>query len=415
MATSHTQYGEGPGNWRYVVDGGLTSPRGFAAGACIGDVKGTGGKKRDIALLVSSVDAVAACTFTTNRVKAACLRVSAEHLRAGRIRAVVANSGNANACTGEQGFADAREMAALAAERAGLHPMQVLVASTGVIGVPLPMERLQRGIMSITPHEAGGHEFAEAIMTTDTRRKEVAIEVAIGGVPCIIAGAAKGSGMIHPQMATMLAFITTDAAVRRPFLESALKRCVDSTFNMVTIDGDTSTNDMVAVLANGMAGNQPLDVDGTDAILFEEALRYVCCCLTKEIARDGEGATKLIEVAVGGAASLDDARHAAKTVAGSSLWKAAVYGKDPNWGRVLCALGYSGATFDPNALDVWLGGVHVVHEGRGVGQPRAALTAALSQDEVLVSVDLHAGGASAVAWGCDLTERYVEINASYTT
>jgi len=329
----------------------------------------------------------------------------------------VANSGNANACTGEQGMQDAADMARLAAEALGLEAAAVGVASTGVIGVHLPMERVAAGIAAaaaaLSPE--GGDDAAQAIMTTDTFSKQIAVQVDLGGVPVTIGAMAKGSGMIHPNMATMLGFVTTDADVEPAALRTALQKATARSFNMITVDGDTSTNDMVVALANGMAGNQKVMLCTSQYEEFAAALEHVLTYLAREIARDGEGATKLIEVQVKGAASLPDARKAARSVCGSSLVKAAVYGEDANWGRVLAALGYSGAQFNPNKVDLWLGELQMMAAGAPVAFDEEAAAQVLKGKEVCFIADLHAGEAEATAWGCDLTYDYVKINGSYRT
>ncbi len=355
--------------------------------------------------------------FTLNRVQAAPIAVNRRHLAAtgGRARAVVINSGNANACTGDRGERDAEETARLVGERFGCAPAEVLVASTGVIGVPLPMEKVRAGVRQVALSREGGHEAALGIMTTDLRPKEIALATELAGTPIAVGGMAKGSGMIHPNMGTMLAFLTTDAAVEPAFLAQALRRSVDRSFNMVTVDGDTSTNDTVIVLANGLAGNAPLAAESPAAAEFQEALDRVAMHLAKEIARDGEGASRLIEVRVRGACDQLQARQAARAVAASNLVKAAVYGADPNWGRILCAVGYSGAEVDERVADVAVGEVPLMRRGEILKFDRQAASAALRGAEVFISVDLRLGDGEAVAWGCDLTEQYVKINAEYTT
>lgn len=400
-----------------VVQGGVTAPAGFLAAGVRADIKGTGGSKKDVAILASRVPCAAAGVYTTNVVKAAPVLLTQELTETGRLQAIVANSGNANACTGEQGMRDAAEMARLTAEALGLEAGAVGVASTGVIGVHLPMDRVAAGIAAaaaaLSPD--GGDDAARAIMTTDTFSKQIAVQVELGGVPVTIGAMAKGSGMIHPNMATMLGFVTTDADVEPAALRAALQAATARSFNMITVDGDTSTNDMVVALANGLAGN-PKVMMGTPAYdEFAAALEQVLTYLAREIARDGEGATKLIEVQVKGAANLADARRAARSVCGSSLVKAAVFGEDANWGRVLAALGYSGAAFDPNRVDLWLGDLQMMAAGAPVAFDETAAAQVLKGKEVRFVADLHAGEAEATAWGCDLTYDYVKINGSYRT
>jgi len=388
----------------------------MAAGAAA-DIKQNGSGKKDLAILFSRVPCVAAGVFTTNLVKAAPVILSQQRVQQGRLQAVVANSGNANACTGQQGWEDANQMAELAAKALGLEPEDVAVASTGVIGVHLPMDRVRAGITmaAASISENGGKDAAEAIMTTDTYRKEYAVQVIIGGVPVTVGAMAKGSGMIHPNMATMLAFVTTDAAIEKPALQSALREAVAKSFNMITVDGDTSTNDMVLIMANGLARN-PRIVEGTaDYDLFAQTLEQVLIHLAKEIARDGEGATKLLEIRVRGAATLEVTRRAAGAVCRSSLVKAALFGEDANWGRVLAALGYSGAAFDPSRVDLWLGDLPLMAAGTPLPLDEEAAAAILKEKSVVFIADLHAGSAEATAWGCDLTYDYVKINGSYRT
>jgi len=326
---------------------------------------------------------------------------------------MVVNSGCANACTGEQGLADAAGMAGLAAQRLGISPEDVLVASTGVIGQPLPMKLIQAGIKQVVLSEDGGHELEEAVMTTDTLPKEVAVRVGEGGF--IIGGVAKGSGMIHPNLATMLCFLTTDAAVDIDFLRLALRKAVDVSFNMVSIDGDTSTNDMVLIMANGLAGNEPISQGGEQADVFQQALDRVCIYLAKCIARDGEGASKLIEVTVSGAPTMAEARLAARTVVSSPLVKAAVYGGDPNWGRIMAAVGRSGVEVVESRIDLYIGNICLVKGGCPLPFDGEGVVAILRSPEVPISLQLNLGTATATAWGCDLSEEYVTINSHYTT
>ncbi|MDI3281564.1 MAG: bifunctional glutamate N-acetyltransferase/amino-acid acetyltransferase ArgJ, partial [Bacillota bacterium] len=369
----------------------------------------------DLAVLFSRAPAAAAGVFTRNRVQAAPILVSRRHLAGGRARAVVVNAGCANACTGEEGVRDAEEMAALTASHLGLRAEEVLVASTGVIGVRLPMEKIRVGIAQVSRRLSpeGGQEAALAIMTTDTRPKACAVRVELGGVPVTIGGMAKGSGMIHPQMATMLAFLTTDAAVTQPALDRALRRAVNRTFNRLTVDGDTSTNDAVFLLANGLAGNRPLAEEEPELDRFTAALEAVAGFLARAIARDGEGATCLIEVRVEGAPDEEAAEAVARAVANSNLVKTAVFGRDPNWGRILCAVGYAPAEVDPGRADIYLGPVLVARAGSAHPFNEEEARAALSQEEVLIRIALHQGEASASVWTCDLSYDYVRINASY--
>ena len=354
--------------------------------------------------------------FTRNAVWGAPLVVTREAVERGGVRAVVANSGNANAATGERGIEDARAMQAIGAEALGLEAGEVAVASTGVIGVHLPMDRISSGISAASGELGEGDEgFAESILTTDTRAKEAVARVEIGGRSVTVGGTAKGSGMIHPNMGTMLAFLTTDAAVEKDCLKETLSRVTHRTFNRVTVDGDTSPSDMALLMANGAAGNEPLTLDSPDYPIFAEAVENVARTLAREIARDGEGATRLVEVAVEGAASEESAAALAKSVVGSSLVKAAVFGEDANWGRVLTAMGYSGEGFDPDGVELWFGPIKVFSGGEPVPHEEAEANATLAAGEVKITVRLGEGDASATAWGCDLSYEYVRINGSYRT
>jgi glutamate N-acetyltransferase/amino-acid N-acetyltransferase len=395
-----------------IPSGSVSSASGFLAGAVYAGIKST--DELDLAILYSEVPCTAAGVFTTSQIKSAPVLLSQRHITKGRAQAIVVNSGCANACMGAQGLADALEMANLAAARLGLNPEHILVASTGVIGVPLPMDKIRTGIPEIKPTREGGHDFCRAIMTTDTRPKELAVQVDSKGTKFTIGGVAKGIGMIHPNMATMLCFIATDAIVSADFLQAALQKAVDCSFNMVSIDGDTSPNDCAFLLANGSAGNESIDFDNGDA--FQEALNAVCTHLAKSMARDGEGATKLIEVIVEGAEDQDGARQAARTIAGSPLVKAAIYGNDPNWGRIVAALGRSGARVSEDNLDVYLNGVCVLKQGCPAHFSKAEMISTLSNsDNVLIKLCLHLGDGQTIAWGCDLSEEYVRINSAYTT
>jgi glutamate N-acetyltransferase / amino-acid N-acetyltransferase len=400
--------------FRPVVEGGVTFPAGFSAGAVYAGIKTPGPGKLDLAILASDRPALAAGIFTTNAFCAAPVTVSRRRVARGRARAVIVNAGNANACTGEQGLADANEMADLASRKIDSSPDDVLVASTGLIGVPLPMDLVRQGAKAIEFTPDGGSRFAQAIITTDTRTKEAAAELDLGGHTVRIGGAAKGAGMIHPNMATLLVFVSTDAAVEPAFLQDAIRRAGADSFNMITVDGDTSTNDTLVVLANGAAGN-PVLSGGEDGERFVAALTYVCGELAKAVVSDGEGATRLIRVEVRGAASDEDARAAARSVVRSPLVKAAVYGSDPNWGRVLCAIGYSGATVDPERVDLFVGDVKLVNAGAPVDGSREAAEPIMREHEVCFLADLHVGAAAATAWGCDLTEAYVVENSAYST
>jgi len=395
-----------------ILSGGVSSASEFLAGAVQAGIKST--DELDLAILCSEVLCTAAGVFTTNQIKSAPIILSRRHIAKGQAQAVVVNSGCANACTGGQGLADALEMASLAAARLDLSPEHILIASTGVIGVPLPMDKIKTGILEIKPTRGGGHDFCRAMMTTDTRPKEIAVQVDAGGAKFTIGGAAKGAGMIHPNMATMLCFITSDAVVSAEFLPVALQKAVDCSFNMISIDSDTSPSDCAFLLANGSAGNKPIGFNNGDA--FQEALNAVCTHLAKSIARDGEGATKLIEVTVQGAADQAGARQAARTITSSPLVKAAIHGNDPNWGRIVAALGRSGAKVSEDKLDVYLNNVCVMKQGRPTSFSKQEMISTLSKsDDVLVRLCLNSGDGQATAWGCDLSEEYVTINSAYTT
>jgi len=397
----------------FIDSGGVTSAQGFRAGATVAGIK----KKDalDLGILFSEAPCAAVALFTTNEIKAAPVVLSQQRLQSGRAVAVVVNSGCANACTGEQGLRDAAEMAELAAGGIGVSSEEVLVASTGVIGLPLPMELIKAGISQVVLSGGGGHELARAIMTTDTSPKETAVAVSVDDSEFIIGGAAKGSGMIHPNLATLLCLLTTDATVDIDFLKLALRRAVDVSFNMVSIDGDTSPNDMVLIMANGLVGNEPILPDSNQAGAFQQALDQVCIYLAKRIAGDGEGASKLIEVTVSGAPSMAEARLAARTVVSSPLVKAAIHGGDPNWGRIMAAVGRSGVEVEESKIDLYLGNICVVRGGKPVPFSTRKVLGVLSDSEVPVGLQLNLGTATATAWGCDLSEEYVTINSQYMT
>jgi len=400
---------------KIVPNGTVTSPKGFSAGAVYAGIKTAREHVLDLGILYSHGPCNAAGLFTTNAVKASPVLFCQRTLRDHRAQAVVVNAGCANACTGEQGDKDAAEMAAITANKVGIAVEDVLVASTGVIGKPLPMGLVRTGVGSVALSLEGGHDLALAIMTTDTFPKEIAVSTRINGDRITVGGVAKGAGMIHPNLATLLCFLTTDASVEAGLLQQALQRAVDVSFNMVTVDGDTSTNDTVLLLANGMASGRMIKAGSPQAEAFETALQIVCLHLAKNIARDGEGATKLIEVTVEGAATLDDARRAARVVASSSLVKTAVYGCDPNWGRIMAALGRSGAEVEPTKLDIYLGDLCLVRGGCSSHFNERTARALLAKKEVLVRVCLKLGEVTATAWGCDMSPDYVTINSAYTT
>jgi glutamate N-acetyltransferase / amino-acid N-acetyltransferase len=398
-----------------IVDGGgITTPAGFLAGAVYAGIKTAGEGKLDLAIVASDRPAVAAAMFTKNAVKGDAVIVSQEHARNGRARAIIVNAGVSNVANGPQGRLDAEEMCALAAAKLGIDAAEVLVGSTGVIGRPLPMPRIRDGVPAIELRASGGHDFARAIMTTDTHPKTIAVRFRAGGHAYAIGAVAKGVGMIHPNMATMFCFLTTDAAVEPRFLKRSLRAAVDDSLNMISVDGDTSTSDTAAILANGAAGGRAIDASHPAAPGFERALRFVCIDMAKMLARDGEGAEKLIEVRIEGAATQRDARAAARTVTASPLVKTAVHGNDPNWGRLMMAVGRSGARINLDRARAWLGGT-MVFRGQPLPFDEAHATEELRGETVLLRVDLGAGRAAATAWGCDMTPEYVHINSDYTT
>jgi glutamate N-acetyltransferase / amino-acid N-acetyltransferase len=399
-----------------IPDGGVTSPRGFSAGATYAGIKKKSKDVLDLSLLYSDVSCVAAAVFTTNKIKAAPVILDQQKLnKTGHAQAVLINSGCANACTGEQGMIASEAVADLTAKKLAVSSDLVMVASTGVIGVQLPVDKIQVGLDHITLKPEGGNELTRAIMTTDTRLKKIAVKVESAGTVFTIGGTCKGAGMIHPDMATMLCFLTTDAAVDGSFLKAALQKAVAVSFNMISVDGDTSTNDTVLLIANGMAGNKPITFNSTLAPDFQQALDRVCLYLARCIARDGEGATRLIEVVVNGAKSLQDARLAVRTITSSPLVKTAVHGCDPNWGRIIAAAGRSGAMIVPEKADVYIGGMCLMKNGLPVAFNKKEAAAELDKEEVVLRVELNIGKASAAGWGCDLSAEYVAINSEYTT
>ncbi len=399
----------------FVPEGTVTSPEGFYAGATYAGIKKKAKDSLDLGILFSEAPCVATALFTTNRIKAAPVVLCQQRLQSERVLAVVVNSGCANACTGDKGLADAAEMAELAAEGLGISPEDVLVASTGVIGQRLPMKQIRAGIDQIILSTDGGHSLAKAMMTTDTVPKEAAVVVRVDGSEFTIGGVAKGAGMIHPDLATLLCFLTTDAAVNIDFLRVALKRAVDASFNMISIDGDTSPNDMVLIMANGLVGNETISQGREPADAFQQALDRVCIYLAKSIASDGEGATRLIEVTVSGAPSSADARLAARTVVSSPLVKAAVHGSDPNWGRIVAAVGRSGVEVVESKIDLYIGDICLLKAGRPLPFSKRSVVRELNGSEVPISLNLNLGMATATAWGCDLSEEYVTINSQYMT
>jgi glutamate N-acetyltransferase/amino-acid N-acetyltransferase len=399
-----------------TISGGVCAPKGFKAGGIWCGIKASS-KKKDLALIYSEKSCAAAAMFTTNRVKAASVLVSQKHIAGGKLHAVIANSGNANACTGEAGLAAARRMAEFAADEFAISPETVAVASTGVIGVPLPIAAIENSVEalvnSLRGDEAGHASALEAIMTTDTRKKEISVEIENGAR---IGGMVKGSGMIHPNMATMLCFLTTDISISRELLNASLRRAVERSFNRVTVDGDTSTNDMALIMANGASGITAAE-GSAEYEAFSRALEQVCVSLAKAMARDGEGATKLVTVTVSGAVNEKAAEILAKSVASSSLVKAACFGADANWGRILCAMGYSGAVFEPDKTSVGFrskaGEIAVCSEGSSIRFFEDVAKKVLSEEEIEILINTGTGSGSASAWGCDLTYDYVKINGDY--
>lgn len=396
-----------------VITGNIASPKGFYADGLHCGLKK---KKKDIGWIFSEKPAQAAAVYTTNQVKAAPIFVTKEALAQEQtLQAILVNSAVANACTGEQGLKDAYQMQQLAADKLGIEKHQVAVASTGVIGHLLPMDVVASGVDQLSSQTGNAQGFHEAILTTDIVTKELTVQAEIGGKVVTMSGVAKGSGMIHPNMATMLSFITTDVAISAEVLQTLLKEKVDQTYNQITVDGDTSTNDMVIVMANGCAGNETIVQGTSDYQIFSEMFYLVAETLAKKVARDGEGATKLIEVEVRGSDNVSAGRMMAKKVVGSSLVKSAIFGEDPNWGRIICAVGYAGSAFDPDKVAIWLGTEQVLQEGQPVSFDLEKMKTILAKDTVKITVDLNIGDQVGVAWGCDLTYKYVEINACYHT
>lgn len=403
-------------NEKLVVlkDGGVTTPKGFKAGGMHCGIKR---KRLDLGYIYSTIPAVAAGVYTTNLFQAAPLVITKNSMEVEKkIQAIIVNSGNANACTGDQGEKDALSMQQAFAKELGIQEHYVAVASTGVIGALMPMDKILSGINQITQKQyEDTNNFEQSILTTDTGVKNTAVQLEIDGEVVSIGGAAKGSGMIHPNMATMLGFITTDANIEHQDLQFALKEVTNQTFNMITVDGDTSTNDMVLLMANGLAGNKKLTKDHPSWNLFLKGLQIVSEFLAKKIARDGEGATKLIEVEVKGAPTVDAARAIGKTIISSNLVKTAIYGSDANWGRIVCAIGYSGVQIDPNLVSVSIGPIQTVKNGLPCIIDEEQATAYLNGETIQIFVDLNQGNEQAIAWGCDLTYDYIKINASYRT
>ena len=400
---------------------GITAAKGYQAIGLRAGIK-AGKTNKDMALVYSEAPAVVAGIFTRNLVKAAPVLWCQELVKTGNtVRAIVANSGNANACTGAEGYENCKKEAGKVAELLGIVPEEVLICSTGVIGQQLDMNIIEKGIEMLVPaldkSAEAAEAAAEAILTTDTHKKEISVTCEIGGKTVTLGGMCKGSGMIHPNMGTMLAFVTSDAAIKQDVLQSIVGEIVEDTFNMVSVDGDTSTNDTCLVLCNGLAGNPELTADSEELSVFKNALYEVLAYLSKQIAGDGEGCTRLFEVTCQGAATKEEARKISKSVVCSSLTKAAVFGKDANWGRILCAMGYSGASFDPETVDITLesaeGSLQIVKDGIATDYSEEFATQILSGNPVKALLNVHAGEYEATAWGCDLTYEYVKINADY--
>ena len=403
-----------------MIEGGVTAAKGFMAASTAAGIKYK--NRQDMAMIYSKEPCISAGTFTTNLVKAAPVKWDKNQVTSGAdAQAVIINAGIANACTGEEGMGYCAQTAKAAAETLGVAEDGVLVASTGVIGMQLPIDKIAAGVKAMVPLLGDslekGTEASKAIMTTDTKNKQVAVQIDMNGTTVTIGGMCKGSGMIHPNMCTMLSFVTTDAAISKELLQEALSEDIKDTYNMISVDGDTSTNDTVLLLANGLAGNKEITEKNEDYALFCEALNYINETLAKKMAGDGEGCTALFEVKIVGAETKDQAKVLAKSVITSSLTKAAIFGHDANWGRILCAMGYSGAQFDPEKVDLFFesaaGHMQIIKDGVAVDYSEEEATKILSEPEVTAIADIKMGDAQATAWGCDLTFDYVKINADY--
>ena len=403
-----------------VIIGGVTAPKGFKANGLSCGIKSTG--KNDLALIYSEKMCDAVGVFTTNKVKASCVVINSEHLKDGKAQAIIANSGNANCMTGKRGFKDSRTVASVVGKALGLRATDVCVASTGVIGHPLPIKKIVKAVPELIAglNKSGSKVAARGIMTTDNNMKEVAVEIMIGEIPVRIGAIAKGAGMIHPEMAlaphaTMLCFVTTDASIARKALREALNSATQQSFNMITIDGDMSTNDMVLVLANGMAGNKKISAKSKEARIFENALESVFLKIAQLMVKDAEGATKFVEVAVSGAKSVEDARIVARKVASSNLVKCALFGSDPSWGRSAAAAGQSGANVDSWKMKIYLGRELVLRNGGEVKKRTGVLDKVFAKKDIQISLELGLGKYSATAYTCDLSTKYVQLNSAYHT
>ena len=397
----------------HEVEGCVTAPQGFRAGITACGIK-SDGNVPDLAILASEVPCVAAATFTVSSTRAAPVLVCQERLKGGAAQAVIVNSGNANCATGEAGLLNAYRMTEYTAALLGIENELVLCSSTGIIGRALPIGKIEKGVRQVELRRDGGNAFSEAILTTDTRPKRMALEFQIEGKTVRLGGVTKGAGMIYPNMATMLCYLTTDAALEHAWMQEEVRAAVEDTFNMISMDGDMSTNDTCVLFANGLAGNTPINMQHPEAETFRQALRHITEYLAREMARDGEGATKLMIVRVQGARDKHDAVLAARSVTLSPLWQCALAGSDPNWGRIVAAIGASGCELDQNTFDIALGDVQIVKQGLAAQYEQAAAKAAVSGDEVTISIDLHLGAGQATAWGCDLTHGYIDENTLYS-
>lgn len=394
--------------------GDICSPKGFLSGSIFSGIKSPGQDKRDIGIIYSESDCISAGTFTQNSVVSPSVTWTKDITSNGNVRAIVANSGCANCAVGEQGLIDAKEMASIAANSLGIDQKEVAVASTGIIGVELPMALMRKFIPEIKMSKKDSNGFARSILTTDTKTKEISVSFEIDGTEINVAGVAKGSGMIHPNMATMLAFITSDIDIEKPALQKILKNSVNKSFNQISVDGDQSTNDTVLLLANGMAKNKKINTEN-DSKKFIEALDIVCTFLAQEIAKDGEGNTRLIEATVTGAKTEEDAMLASRFIVTSNLVKTAVYGRDPNWGRIIMALGASQIPLDESKIEIFVNDIQIVSEGIAISYNHQSIVIAMGEELIRFKINLNIGSESGVAWGSELTEEYVVFNSAYTT
>ena len=394
--------------------GDICSPKGFLSGSIFSGIKSPGQDKRDIGIIYSESDCISAGTFTQNSVVSPSVTWTKDITSNGNVRAIVANSGCANCAVGEQGLIDAKEMASIAANTLGIDQKEVAVASTGIIGVELPMALMRKFIPEIKMSKNDGNGFARSILTTDTKTKEISVSFEIDGKEINVAGVAKGSGMIHPNMATMLAFITSDIDIEKSALQKILKNSVNKSFNQISVDGDQSTNDTVLLLANGMAKNKKINTEN-DSKKFIEALDIVCTFLAQEIAKDGEGNTRLIEATVTGAKTEEDAMLASRFIVTSNLVKTAVYGRDPNWGRIIMALGASQIPLDESKIEIFVNDIQIVSEGIAISYNHQSIVIAMGEELIRFKINLNIGSESGVAWGSELTEEYVVFNSAYTT